>query len=332
MATMSTWFVTGGSGFVGRNLIRDRLARSGKVRALARSDAAIACVEALGAEAVRGSLDNVDTMTQAMKGCDVVVHAAAKVDEWGAPETFHRVNVEGTEHVLRAAAQAGVRRLIHIGTEAPYATGKPIVQIDETRPFPSPMLPRYPASKGEAELRVRAANSDDLETIVLRPRMIWGNDDSSLLPQIVAAVHQGRFMWIGDGMQFTSTCHVDNLCAAIDLAATSGTPGAAYFITDGPPTPLKPFLTDMLASRNVEIPDRQLPFAIAWNLARTCDAIWTGLRLNRPPPVSRVAVALIGTEVTVRDDRARQELGYQPVLSRDEGLARLAPAATPSSA
>lgn len=328
---MSRWFITGGSGFVGRNLIRDRIARGDTVLALGRSDAALATVEALGAQGVRGNLDSVDTMTEAMRGCDVVVHAAAKVDEWGAPEAFQRINVDGTAHVLGAARAAGVRRLIHIGTEAPYATGNPIIDIDETAPFPQPMLPRYPASKGEAEQRVRAASDDQLQTIALRPRMIWGNDDTSLLPQIIAAVHAGRFLWIGGGGQLTSTCHVDNLCAAIHAAAEGGQPGSAYFVTDGDPVPLKQFLSALLATRGIEVADRSLPLPLARAMASACDRIWNLLRLSSPPPISRVAVALIGTQVTVSDRLARTELGYRPVISRDQGLARCATQATPDS-
>lgn len=328
---MSRWFITGGSGFVGRNLIRDRISRGDTVIALGRSDRALATLESLGAQAVRGNLDSTDTMTEAMRGCDIVVHAAAKVDEWGAPEAFQRINVEGTAHVLAAARAAAVRRLIHIGTEAPYATGEALVDIEETQPFPEPMLARYPASKGEAERLVRAANDEQLETIVLRPRMIWGNDDTSLLPQIIEAVHTGRFMWIGGGQQLTSTCHVDNLCAAIDAASQRGEPGAAYFITDGEPIPLKQFLSALLATRGVEVSDRSLPLPVARTLAGVCDRLWSLLRLSSPPPISQVAVALIGTQVTVSDRLAREQLGYRPVISRDQGLARCATQATPDS-
>ena len=96
-------FVTGGSGFVGRQLIRDLVSRGDRVTALARSDAAAAKVESLGAIAARGDLTDEAAMRAAMKGCDAVFHAAAKVEVWGKREDFERDTVRGTELALAAA-------------------------------------------------------------------------------------------------------------------------------------------------------------------------------------------------------------------------------------
>src|SRR5918998_3622884 len=111
-------FVTGGSGFVGGALI-GRLTREGiTVKALARSDASAAKVEALGAEPVRGDLDDESAMREGAAGCKYAFHAAAKVEDWGDPADFERLNVDGTGRALRAARAAGVSRFVHVGTEA----------------------------------------------------------------------------------------------------------------------------------------------------------------------------------------------------------------------
>lgn len=171
-------FITGGSGFAGRNLIRACVGRGDRVRALARSPAAQEAVRALGAEAVdAGDLDQVNAAQLA--GCDTVIHAAAMVSEWGPRAEFQRVNVDGTQHLLEAARAAGVKCFVLIGTEAVFADGSPIVNVDETRPLPEHPLPRYPASKSAAERLVVAANSTDFRTVVVRPRLIWGRDDTS---------------------------------------------------------------------------------------------------------------------------------------------------------
>ncbi|MDE0856840.1 MAG: NAD-dependent epimerase/dehydratase family protein, partial [Nevskia sp.] len=119
-------FVTGGSGFVGRNLLAALLARGDSVVALARSLAAMQTVRALGAEPLAGDLVDVAAMSAGMRGADVVFHCAAKVEDWGDPAEFRRVNVEGTANVIAAARAAGVRRLVHISTEAVLADGTPI--------------------------------------------------------------------------------------------------------------------------------------------------------------------------------------------------------------
>jgi nucleoside-diphosphate-sugar epimerase len=108
-------FVTGGSGFVGRNLVRHLRSRGDEVRALARSTAAIETVTRLGATAVEGDLDALDALRQGMAGCDAVFHAAALAAEWGPREAFHHFNVEGTRNaldVLENLARARAGRLV----------------------------------------------------------------------------------------------------------------------------------------------------------------------------------------------------------------------------
>jgi nucleoside-diphosphate-sugar epimerase len=160
-------FVTGGSGFVGGNLIALLKSRGDAVRALSRSDAAIKTVQQLGAEPVRGDLDNVEALRRGMSGCDVVFHSAAKVEDWGRYEDFYRANVSGTENVLRAARAMSVRKFIHVSTEAVLAGGPPIHNADETWPRAKNPLGLYPLTKGLAEERVLAADSPELITVIV---------------------------------------------------------------------------------------------------------------------------------------------------------------------
>jgi nucleoside-diphosphate-sugar epimerase len=134
-----TAFVTGGSGFIGGALI-DRLRREGwGVRALARSDGAAERVRARGGEPVRGDFDDADSLRAGAEGCEVAFHAAAELGDWGDPAEFERVNVGGTERVIATCRGAGVRRLVHVGTEAALMAGEPLVQVNEDarlRPTP----------------------------------------------------------------------------------------------------------------------------------------------------------------------------------------------------
>ena len=171
-----TSFVTGGSGFVGRELIRTLKARGDDVRALARSPKSVAAVEAAGAVAVNGDLDGADALTAGMRGCELVFHCAAHTEEWDTDEAFWRANVTGTDNCLAAARAAGVRRFVLVSSEAVLCDGKPIVQADETRPLPAKALRGYPATKGACEQRVRAA--EGIETVVIRPRNIWARTAS----------------------------------------------------------------------------------------------------------------------------------------------------------
>src|SRR5512145_1897773 len=174
-------FLTGGSGFLGRALIAALRERGSAVRALARSDAAATAVRAAGAEPVRGDLDDERALRDGMDGCAVVHHAAAKVELWGRREDFLRITVGGTERVIAAALAAGVRRLVHVSTEAVLAGAASLAGVDERTPLPERPVGLYPLSKGLAEQRALAANGPRLTTVVVRPRFIWGRGDSVLL-------------------------------------------------------------------------------------------------------------------------------------------------------
>ncbi|MEQ8799115.1 MAG: NAD-dependent epimerase/dehydratase family protein [Salinisphaeraceae bacterium] len=318
-------FVTGGSGFIGRNLIRALIDTGCSVRALVRSDAAADAVTAAGADPLRGDLHDRAAMTRGMTGCDWVFHAAAKVEEWGDPADYEYINVDGTKAVLAAAAEAGVRRLVHVSTEAVLADGSHLHNADETWPRPANPLPRYPRTKARAEAAVEAANGDHgLETVIVRPTSVWGAGDTSVLPKIAAAVASGRFMWIGGGDYPRATTHVRNLCEILLLAAEKGRPGGCYFATDGEPARYRDFLTAELATLGVAPPSRSIPRPVAKAVANACDAIWNTLGLANPPPVSRLLVTLFGSPVTIDDSLARRELGYVGRVTREAGLAEMA--------
>ncbi|MGZ3451311.1 MAG: NAD-dependent epimerase/dehydratase family protein [Polyangiales bacterium] len=313
-------FVTGGSGFVGGRLIEQLRARGLVVRALARSAASESAVRARGAEPVTGDLDDESALRDGMRGCVAVFHAAAKVDEWGDPADFERINVEGTRRVMDSARGSGVTRAVHVGTEAALLDGSPLVDVDEKRPLPMRAIGLYADSKRRAEQAATAASRDGLDVMIVRPRFIWGEGDTSVLANIVERTRKGKFAWIGGGMHLTSTCHVDNVCEGTILAAERGTPGSAYFLTDGAPVRFRPFLSAMLRSRGVEPPDATVPFGVAMAAARVTEATWKLFGVRSAPPVTRMAVLLSGQTVTVRDDRARSELGYASKVSVEAGL------------
>ncbi len=316
-------FVTGGSGFIGGRLI-ERLRSDGwDVNALARSPASAAKVEALGARPVTGDLDDVAAMRSGAEGSSVTFHAAAHLGEWGRRDEFMRVNVQGTRNVVEASREAGVRRFVHVGTEAGLIAGQALVRADETAPLRPDSKALYCSTKALAEQVVREENGEGIETVVVRPRLVWGRGDTTILPGLVQAIESGRFAWIGGGRHLTSTTHVDNTVEGLMLGAERGEPGGIYFVTDGDPVVFRDFISELVATAGVEAPERNMPAPLARAAAGLAEGVWRTFRLGGQPPLTRLAVWLSSLEATIDTSRARSELGYRPVKTIDQGMAEL---------
>jgi nucleoside-diphosphate-sugar epimerase len=315
---MSTAFVTGASGFIGGALTR-RLTREGwTVRALARSERSAQKVRANEAEAVKGDLDDVGAMQAGADGCDVAFHCAAHLGEWGNPADFERVNVTGTANAVKAARQAAVPRFVHVGTEAALMHGDPLVNVDETAPLRPDSKALYSRTKARAEQVARQAGA-----VVIRPRLVWGTGDTTILPALADAIRRNRFAWIGGGTHRTSTTHVANVVEGLLLGARKGEPGEAYFVTDGEPQVFREFITRLLGTQGIEVPDKSVPRALPGALAAIGEAAWRVLPLPGRPPVTRLGFWLASQECTIDITRARRDLGYSPVTTVDQGMEEL---------
>ena len=315
-------FVTGGSGFVGRNLVAALVARGDEVRALARSKTAAEAVRAIGAEPVIGDLHDVAALRQGMAGCDAVFHGAAHVIDWGDPREFDWINVEGTQRVLEAARAAAVPVSVLVSTEAVLIDGSHLIDVDETRPYPERPAGDYPRSKAAAERLWLSANAPGFRTVAIRPAVVWGKGDTSVLTKVAEVVRKGRFWWPA-GSYRRSTSHVANVVEGLLLAAEKGHGGEAYFVTDGEAEDFKPFLRAMLRSVDADPGTRALPRPLIKALAALTEWTWILFRLPGIPPLRRPGFHIIGEPVILSDAKARRELGYTGHMTRERGLAEM---------
>lgn len=314
-------FVTGGSGFVGGHVI-EALVRGGhEVRAMARSDRSASKVEAFGAEPARCALGEVPA--SALEGSDAVVHAAAFVEEWGTREQYWEANVAGTAQLLAAAREAGVRRFVHVGTEAALFDGDHLLDVDETHPYPKRHRFLYSETKAEAERRVLDASDEAMTTISIRPCFVWGPRDNSVLPAVLRMAEEGNWVWLDGGRRLTSTTHVYNLVHGIELALTEGRGGEAYFVTDDENRTIREFISAYAGTAGAELPERSLPGSVARAAAALLAGAWRLLGLKSTPPLTRLAAAMMSRDKTVVCDKAKRELGYAPVIDVAAGLAEL---------
>jgi len=315
-------FITGASGFVGGAAAR-RLADQHDLYAMARSPRSADKVRANGCTPITCSLD--DVQPEHLQQCDAVIHAAAFVEPWGTRQEFWHANVTGTERMLKVAQEAGAKRFVHIGTEAALFDGSDMVQLDETAPYPprTPFL--YSETKREAEIRVLKADvPNEFTTISLRPRLVWGPGDTTILKNLVELVDNGSFRWINRGAAKTSICYIDHISQAIEAALTRGRGGHAYFITDEEDCTMRELITEMLATQDREPGNRNVPKGLAMFLAGSIETVWKLFGIKKKPPVTRFSVAITSAECTLKNGKARQELGYAPEVDFKTGMKRLA--------
>ncbi|APR80917.1 Hypothetical protein A7982_06264 [Minicystis rosea] len=292
------------------------------MRALARGEDSARAVSSLGAEPVRGDLDDERSLAAGMRGSTVVVHAAASLTSGVRYRDHERTNVDGTRRVLTSARQAKARRFIYVSAASiVIKPGRP-THGDERLPVVHDRSMPYSATKGLAERIVLEANDSDMSTIALRPPFIWGAGAPSI-GHIAHAFHEGRFMWIGGGDYAYSVCHVDNLASAVARAVDNGQGGKAYFVTDDDLTSMRQFFTDLVEATGQPAKARAVPYWFGALLARMMGVVFALFRPGKQPPLTLETVRLIGKRLEFSNALAKRELGYVPKVSREVGVARM---------
>ena len=320
--------VTGGGGFLGGAIVRRLVGRGDEVASYSRSK--YQWHSDLGVHQAVGELADIAALTQAMQGCQAVIHVAAKAGFWGPRQDYFTANLGGTQAVLEACRRAGVSKLVYTSTPSVVHGGGDLEGVDESMPYPAHHESAYAASKAAAEQLVRQANGPTLATVSLRPHLIWGPGDPHLLPRLLAKAKAGKLRKIGDGKNLVDTVFVDNaadahLLALDRLAINAPIGGRAYFIAQGEPAPLWATIEQMIiAAGGPPLPARPVPKGVAMMGGAMCELFWKTLPLKGEPPMTRFVASQLATSHWFRLDQARRDLGYAPQVSFAEGLKRLA--------
>jgi nucleoside-diphosphate-sugar epimerase len=327
--------VTGGGGFLGGAIVRLLRERGDTVRSFSRGT--YAALDALGVEQVRGDLGDLDAMTAATAGCDVVFHVAAKAGFWGPWAEYYRANVVGTDNVLAACRANRVPRLVFTSSPSVTFTGVDQNGVNESEPYPRRFLAHYPHTKALAEHAVLAENGQKLATVALRPHLIWGPGDPHLTPRLIERARAGRLRRIGSEPKLVDTTYVDNAAAAHLQAADrlgrgSSVAGRAYFLSQGEPEPLWDFVNRVLGVAGLPSVTGSVPARVAYGAGAVLEMVYRILRLRGEPPMTRFVARQLSTAHWFDLSAARRDLGYQPAVSTAEGLKRLEAAIRASGA
>jgi len=335
----SSVLVTGGTGFLGRRLVERLLAERRPVTVLARrADPTLA---ARGVRFITASLDDAPAVAAACAGHTTVFHTAAKVGVWGRYDDFFRTNVLGTRAILAGCRAHGVARLIYTSTPSVVYHGQSLANADESLPLTTSCPSPYPLTKAIAEREVLAANTPDhtgLQTVALRPHLIWGIGDPHLVPRVLARARAGRLRIIGDGQNKVDMVHVENAVDAHLAAerALSGSQssnsqsqipppaaGRAYFITNGEPVVLWAWINQLLTALGEPPVTRRISLSAATAIGAFCETLWRVLPVNTEPPMTRFIAAELAKDHWFNLTAARRDLGYEPRITMAEGTAAL---------
>ena len=330
--------VTGGGGFLGSRIVHLLRREGHAVRVFSRQ--AYPELVRVGVECLTGDLRDPIAVAAACQGCELVFHTAAKAGVWGSASEYYAINVSGTENVLAACRQHRVSRLVYTSSPSVVFGRMPIINGDESLPYPEQYLATYPRTKAAAEKLVLIANGTPLPgtnpdgtaksllTCAIRPHLIWGPGDPHLIPRLIQAAKAGRLQQVGDGANMVDITYVDNaalahLQAARHLGLHSPVAGRAYFIGDAAPVNLWNWIAELF--RRLEVPPvrKTMSFRRAYLAGGVLEHCYRLMPLPGEPPMTRFVALQLALSHYFSHARAERDFDYHPEVDNETGLQQL---------
>jgi 3beta-hydroxy-delta5-steroid dehydrogenase/steroid delta-isomerase len=332
--------VTGGSGFVGANLVTELLDRGHQVRSFDRAPSPLPAHPRL--EVIEGDICDQRTVAAAVDGIDTVIHTAAIIDLMGGgsvTEEYRQrsfaVNVTGTQNLLHAAQAAGVKRFVYTASNSVVMGGQRISCGDETLPYTERFNDLYTETKVVAERFVLSQNASPnggagLLTCSIRPSGIWGRGDQTMFRKVFESVLAGHVkVLVGSKNVKLDNSYVHNLIHGFILAAEhlvpgGAAPGQSYFINDGEPINMFEFSRPVVEACGEPWPKVRVPGRLAWLVMTVWQ--WFHFRFGLPKPLLEpLAVERLYLDNYFSIAKAQRDLGYQPLFTTEQAIAECLP-------
>lgn len=317
--------VSGATGFLGGHLAQVLHGLGYRVRILVHRRMRVEHLLALGMEIVEGDLLDTASLVRAAAGQSIVFHTAGKVTDWGPRAEYFQVNAEGTRNVIAACRENCVARLVHVSSLSVLGLPRTGELITEETPYPRSLPDPYSASKKAAEQLVRAANgAGGLATTVVRPGVIWGPGDITIVPRLVELLRRGEMILIDGGRNLLGLSHIENLARVLVLAAElPAAAGQVFHVTDGEEITAREAVDALAAVVGVPRARISLPYGAVYGIAALIEAAALIARRAPPPPMTRYGVRLVACHCRYDIGKARRELGYRPTVTFREGIRHL---------
>lgn len=334
---MSRRVVTGGSGFLGRHLVDALIANYEAPSSVVVFD--LRPYEhhnpdtADRVESFTGSVTQLGDLVKAFRDAAVVFHCvSANLLDNQNEGLMWTVNVDGTKNIIEACKQCKVPKLVYISSASVVSDGSPLLDVDESFPYPKRYIDFYSKTKAEGERLVLAANKDTLLTCSLRPSSIFGERDPLYVPRLIEAGRQRKSRYIiGNGKtkwEFTYVGNVTSAClkAAEHLGINPAVGGQAYFITNDETTLFWEHMGVILKGLGYPPPSVRIPFIVCFILAAISDFIfWLISPIYKPseaPTFTKHRVRLLSTDRRISCAKAKRDLGYVASVTMQEANRR----------
>ena len=325
LVTSANAMVSGATGFLGSQLVVHLQAAGFHVRVLARKSSRLGNLGKTGAEVVYGELNDGDSLRRAVRGRDCVFHCAGKVSDWGKRADFFTVNTQGTANIVEACRRESVTRLVHISSLSVLGLPRDGAPVDEDTVADPPPRDAYSASKLAAEKHALANHGlDGLDITIIRPGVIWGRGEETILPRIAALMKRRRLVYIGRADNFLALSHVDNLCRGIIQAArTPGAAGKIYHLIDDEEITARGAVEAVAGIMNIPPPRIALPYPLVYGAALLSEGFYRLAHADNPPALTRYGVRLLACSSRYDCGRARRDFDYSPAITFETGLAEM---------
>jgi nucleoside-diphosphate-sugar epimerase len=315
--------VTGATGLLGSHLVNLLVERGESVRALVRPDSDTRYLDRLGVDKRVGNLDEPRSLLEAVDGADLVFHCAARVGDWGPWELYFRQVVVSTVNLLKACEVAAVGRVIHTSSINVYGHLKERESLfTEAEPLGQNLWwwDHYCRAKIMAEQRVQIYPGD---WTIIRPSWIYGPRDRNTLPRVIEALRARAVPMIGSGENKLNLIFAEDVASALYKAAIyPDAANQAYNIaSSGEITQrdLLNVLTDELGLQRIK---KRVSFPLAFWAGFFSEAWGRFWKREKPPRLTRYAVALLGRSTRFSTEKARSQLSWSPQVEIREGVRR----------
>jgi len=314
-------FVTGATGFVGGALCKALWASGGNITALVRKNSRTGALDELGVRKVVGDLRDKTSFASALSGVNVLYHIAAAFRQARlSDKDYHDINVAGTGNVIEAAAEHGVRRVVHCSTIGVHGdTGR--TPANEDSPFAPPDY--YCQTKLEGELLARELfKTLGMEGTIFRPVGVYGPGDTRFL-KLFRSIRRRRFRMIGSGETLYHLTYIEDLCRGIRMCGEHKDAVGEVFILGGEGyLTLNQWVAEIAKVVGGRVPRAHVPLAPVMLAARLSESVCRPLKIEPPLYVRRVE--FFSKDRAVDISKARRILGYVPQVSLADGLRRTA--------